>query len=95
MLSFGWVRPHFRCCLPSLLWLWLFRLRGGFVWPGCWLALGVGSLLVVLRVRRFRLSKLLPGVWCWFASFAFGVCFGLSVRDGFLSFVPLFGVLCW
>ena len=36
--------------------------------------------LVVLRVRWFRLSKLLFRVLCWYWSFAFGAGFGHSVR---------------
>ena len=91
----GGIRPQFRCRLARRLWIWLPRRRGGFVCPCCWLALGVGSVLVALRVRWFRLSKLFLGVRCWFGSFAFGVVFGLSVRGGFVSFVPLFGALCW
>ena len=39
----------------------------------------VNLSLVVLRVRLFRLSKLLVRVWCWYWSFAFGAGFGRSV----------------
>ena len=39
------------------------------MFPFPWLALGVVSGFVVLRMRRFRFSTLLVGVWCWLWSF--------------------------
>ena len=73
-------RDWLRCGLPCRLWLSLFRVRGGFVSPCHWLALGFGSVSVVKLVRLFRLSTLLVRVWCWLYSFAFRVCFGRSAR---------------
>ena len=95
VLLVGWIRPHFRCCLPCRLWILLLRLHGSFVCPFCWIATGDGSVLVVLHMRRFLLSKLLIGVRCWYGSIAFGVGFGHSERGGFVSCAPLFGALCW
>ena len=59
-----------------------FRVRGGFVCPNSWLALGVGIGLlalayVVLLARWFRFSIFLVDVWCWFRSLGSG--FGRSV----------------
>ena len=69
--------------LSHRLWLLPPRVRGGFVCPNCWLALGVGIGLlalvaVVLFARWLRFSKLLVSVWGWYWSFGAG--FGRSAR---------------
>ena len=67
--------------LSHLLWLLLFCVRGGLVCPNFWLAFcaGIGplTLVFVLFLRRFRLSKLLVSAWCWYRSF--GAVIGRSV----------------
>ena len=85
--AWGWLRFG----LLRRLWLWLFRVRGGFVCPFCWFASAVGFGRPALR--WFRLSLMFVRVWCWFWSFAFGLGFG---RVWWFRFIfPLFGASSW
>ena len=65
------------------LWLWLFRVCGGFVCPFRRFAFCVGRP----ARRRFRLSLTLVRVWCWFWSFVFGLGFWSCAAVSFYFFL--------